>query len=265
MTGFDFEENIGYSVVRFKTDLHEMSWGDVENEASEIVEKLKSANMSRIIVDLSPMELIQSGLVASLVRMWKATEGYKNRKLVIETANEVVRNVIRTAGLLKVFTVVSTREEAVYEVGGSKSTRTEQRERHVIAWVALPAALLAIVTLFPIFYMKDMSVKGNAELAGLLLAASAFMASLFSIAKDKGWRKGLGAIAMILALIFFAGLSMSHNSSHLRSVEQNTPDDDLSESTTADPANTEETADGEDDTPTEDETDKPSESDSEDD
>lgn len=265
MTGFDFEENLGYSVVRFKTDLHEMSWGDVENETSEILGKLKAANTSRILVDLTSMDLIQSGLVAALVRMWKATEGHKQRKIVIETANEIVRDVLRTAGLFKVFMVVNTREDAAREIGGSKRTTTEQRDQFVIAWVALPAAFLAVVTLFPVFYMKDASVKGNAELAGLLLAAAAFMASLVSMVKDEGWRKGVGAIAMILALSFFAGLYMNHDNGDLQSVEQNRADDDSSESTPADPPNTEATADDEDGTPTEDETDRPSESDSEDD
>jgi anti-anti-sigma regulatory factor len=293
MSGFVFEENRGYTVVRFETDLHEMSWGDVENEASEIVTKIKAANTSRLIVDLSPMDLIQSGLVASLVRMWKATESHVDRKVVVETPNEVVRDVIRTAGLFKVFTVVNTREEAAYEIGVSKGARLEQREKRVLAWIALPAAILAIVALFPVFYMTNTAVKGNAELAGFLLAASACIASLFSMTKDDGWRRGLGAIAMVLALTVFGSLYMNHYGSGLPGVEQDgagedsngpkQPDDSLEDegrltargkkntdnfnwpkSPTADPPNSEETADGDDGTPTEDETDKPSEPDSDD-
>ena len=264
MTGFELEQNPAYAVVRFKTELHAMSWGEVENEASEIVEKLKAANTSRVLVDLTAMDLIQSGLVAALVRMWKATEGHKKRKIVIETANDVVRDVIRTAGLTKVFTVVNTHEDAAREIGGSKLTTTPQRDQFVIAWVALPASFLAVVTLFPVFYMQDASVKGNAELAGMLLAASAFMASVVSMVKDEGWHKGVGAFAMILAMVFFAGLYVGHDSA-LQGSEQYRSDDDSSEPSPADPLNTDETTDGEDSVTTEDETETQSQSDSDDD
>jgi len=219
MSGFAFEENRGYSVVRFETDLNEMSWGDVENEAAEVVKKIKAANTSRLIVDLSPMNLIQSGLVASLVRMWKATEDHEDRKVVIATPNEVVRDVIRSAGLFKVFTVVNTREEGAYEIGVSKGAKLEQREKRVVAWVALPAAILAVVALYPIFYMKDVAVKENAELAGMLLAGFACITSLFSMAKDEGWRRGLGVIAMILGLGVVGSLCMSHYGGGLPGVE----------------------------------------------
>lgn len=268
MTGFEFEQNPGYAVVRFKTELHAMSWGDVENESSEIVEKLKAANTSRILVDLTAMDLIQSGLVAALVRMWKATDAHKKRKLVIEAANDVVRDVIRTAGLNKVFTVVKTREDAAREIG-SKLTTTERPDQFVIAWFALPAAFLATITLFPVFYMQDASVKGNAELAGLLLAASAFMASLVSIARDQGWHKGVGVFSMILALVFFAGLYAGHNSRR-QGPEEYRADDDSSESSPSesspvDPTNADDTTDDEDGASTEGETDTTSQSDSDDD
>jgi len=212
MSGFVLEKNKGYSVVRFETVLHEMSWGDVENEAAQIVEKLKLTDTSRLIVDLSPMNLIQSGLVASLVRMWKATEGKKNRKVVVTTSNEVVQDVLRSAGLFKVFTVVNTREEAAYEVGAAKGIHVEQGEKHFIAWVALCVAILAVAALYPIFFMNDAAIKPKAETAGLILAAFACVAALFSIAKDEGLRRGLGVIAMVMGVAVLGCLFMQPGS-----------------------------------------------------
>lgn len=200
MSGFAFEEHKGYCVVRFETELHEMSWGDVEKEAAEVVQKLQAANAARMIVDLSPMELIQSGLVASLVRMWKATEGHDNRKVVVVTANEVVREVIRSAGLFKVFTVVDSREEGAYEIGVSKGAQAEQREKRVLAWVAFPAALLAAASLYPMFNSEDTGVVEHAELAGMLLGAFACITSVFSMIKDDGWRRGMGVVSLLLGL-----------------------------------------------------------------
>lgn len=234
MSGFAFEQNKGYCVVRFETDLHEMSWGDVENEAAEIVQKIKAANMSRMIVDLSPMDLIQSGLVASLVRMWKATEGSDDRKVVVATPNEVVRDVIRSAGLFKVFTVVNSREEGAYEIGVSKGAQLEQREKRVVAWVALPAAILSAVALYAVFNMQDMTAKDNAELAAALLAAFACISSLFSVAKDEGWRRGCGALALIVGLGVIGSLYMDGRlpgvpASEVPEGEEGAPEESLGE------------------------------------
>lgn len=209
MSGFAFEQHKGYCVVRFETELHEMSWGDVEKEAAEVVGKLKAGNTSRMIVDLSPMDLIQSGLVASLVRMWKATEGHADRKVVVVSPNEVVREVIRSAGLFKVFTVVDSREEGAYEIGVSKGAQLEQREKRVVAWVALPAAILAVVAMYPVLIDKDSGLKDHAALAGLLLAAFACTTSLFSMVKDEGWRRGCGVLAMLMGLGVIAAMYMN--------------------------------------------------------
>lgn len=238
MSGFAFEQNKGYCVVRFETDLHEMSWGDVENEAAEIVQKIKAANMSRMIVDLSPMDLIQSGLVASLVRMWKATEGSDDRKVVVATPNEVVRDVIRSAGLFKVFTVVNSREEGAYEIGVSKGAQLEQREKRVVAWVALPAAILSAVALYAVFNMQDISARNHAELAAALLAAFACISSLFSIAKDEGWRRGCGALALIIGLGVIGWLYMDGRlpgvpAVEMPGVEEVAPDESLGEAVDA--------------------------------
>ncbi len=210
MSGFAFEEHKGYCVVRFETQLHEMSWGDVEKEAADVVQKLKAANTARMIVDLSPMDLIQSGLVASLVRMWKATEGHSNRKVVVVAPSEVVREVIRSAGLFKVFTVVDSREEGAYEIGVSKGAQVEQREKRVLAFVALPAAVLAVVSLYPLLTSPDSGIKDHAQLAAVLLATFACMTSVFSMAKDEGWRRGMGVLAMVLGLGVIGAAAMNY-------------------------------------------------------
>ena len=213
MNGFTFEEYKGYSVVRFESVLHEMSWGDVEKEASEIVRKIRDGNTSRMIVDLSPMDLIQSGLVASLVRMWKATEGRARRKVVVTAPHEVVQEVLRSAGLYKVFSVVASREEGAYEIGASRETGLEPSEKHWIPFVVLPAAVLGVVAVSPVLFSRGPSFGKNFELMGLLLAAVACILSVASVFRDDGWRRAVGIISMILGLVVIGSLFMKNDSS----------------------------------------------------
>ena len=213
MNGFTFEEYKGYSVVRFESVLHEMSWGDVEKEASEIVRKIRDGNTSRMIVDLSPMDLIQSGLVASLVRMWKATEGRARRKVVVTAPHEVVQEVLRSAGLYKVFSVVASREEGAYEIGASRETGLEPSEKHWIPFVVLPAAVLGVVAVSPVLFSRGPGFGKNIELLGLLLAAVACILSVASVFRDDGWRRAVGMISMILGLVVIGSLFMKDDSS----------------------------------------------------
>ena len=215
MSGFAFKETKGYCVVRFETDLSNVSWGDVEKQTTEIVKSLKRANASRLIIDLSPMEMIQSGLVAVLVRIWKSTEGYKNRKVVLVTPNQIVREVVRSAGLLKLFTVVGTHEEGAYELGVSRGAQREQRDRRIVAWVAFPAAVISVIALFSLYSQGNENVRANSELAAVMLAAFSCGAAVISMAKDTGWRRGLGVLALILAVCVLAMLYLNRFGSGL--------------------------------------------------
>ncbi len=134
MSGFAFEDHLSYSVVRFEPTLHEMSWGDVESEAAGVSEKLRDATTGNLLIDLSPMELIQSGLVASMVRMWKATEDHPKRQVVVAAPNEIVNEVLRSAGLFKVFNVVESFEDATSKFGASKLGQPAAAEKSVPAW-----------------------------------------------------------------------------------------------------------------------------------
>ena len=201
MNGFTHEELPGYSVVRFESHLPEMSWSEVEKEAGTIVKRLQDAGISRLLIDLSPMEMIQSGLIASIVRMWKATEGKKDRKVVIAASNEVVQEVLRSAGLMKLFTLVETREEAAYALGAARGAVVEQGgSRPTPASLALPAAILAVLAMVPLLVNSSESVVGNAKYASSVLAAFAVYASVVSVLKESGRRRLTGVIALCLSL-----------------------------------------------------------------
>ncbi|MEZ6058919.1 MAG: STAS domain-containing protein [Planctomycetaceae bacterium] len=199
MNGLELEQNRGYCAVRFEPNLRDMSWGEVEKTTGDVVNRLKEIKASRLLIDLSRMEMIHSGLVAALVRIWKAIDA-RDSKVVVVSANEVVTEVIRSAGLLKLFSVFSTREDAAYELGVSPVAQMEQREHRVVAWAALPSALLAVTALGPLFLHSDVTVQWNAELIGAMLAGFACVTGILSLVTDRAWRRWLGLLAMIIGI-----------------------------------------------------------------
>ena len=226
MTGFSFSENRGHSVVRFQAELLDMSWGDVETEAAEIVKQIKSTESSRLIIDLTPMHLIQSGLVASLVRMWKATDGRHDRKVVVIADNDVVKEVIRSAGLLKLFTVVSTMPEATSEIGVSTVQEVQHRQKRVVAWAAFPLALFSCVALYPVFYVENNIIREGALSTGMLAAGIACVAAVFSMITDDGYRRGFGILSMVIGLTVIGTLNAQRVAAPQGQEQQSAPDDD---------------------------------------
>jgi len=200
MSGFNFVENRGHSVVRFEAELLEMSWGDVEKEAAEVVEQIKSTETARLIIDLTPMKLIQSGLVASLVRMWKATDGWPDRKVVVASDSDVVKDVIRSAGLLNLMKVVDSFEEATSEIKVSTEAQVEIREKRVVAWAAFPVALFSAAALYPVLRMDNELIQTGAKTTATLAASFACIASIFSMVKDDGYRRAFGVLSMLIGL-----------------------------------------------------------------
>ena len=146
MNGFSLEDHTGYTVVRFESILPEMSWDEVEHEAADIAQKIADAKTGNLIIDLSPMDLIQSGLVASMVRMWKATEGHAKRRVVVAAPNEIVKEVLRSAGLFKVFNVVDSLKDASTEIGAVKLEQKYTGDKRFSVWgLGVLMLLLGIV------------------------------------------------------------------------------------------------------------------------
>lgn len=220
MSGFNFVENRGHSVVRFNAELLEMSWGDVEKEAAEVVEQIKSTETARLILDLTSMKLIQSGLVASLVRMWKATDGWPDRKVVVAADNEVVKEVIRSAGLLNLMKVVDSFDEATSEIKVSTEAQVEIREKRVVAWAALPVALFSAAALYPVLQMDHELIQTGAKTTATLAACFACIASVFSMVKDDGYRRAFGILSMLIGLTVL-GVLYAHRTPEEAPVDPN--------------------------------------------
>jgi anti-anti-sigma factor len=175
-----------------------LSWSEVETETTDAINKIKQSKNNAVMVDMAAMETINSGLVASLVRIWKTMQQRKGRFSLV-SSNEMVTDVLKTAGLWKLWTIVDERDEAVYQLGAGKVAEVEQRERRVLALVAVPCALLSLLAFAYMHASESLSAAVNAQVTSLLLAAAAMATGLLSVFKDAGVRRYLSVGAVVVS------------------------------------------------------------------
>lgn len=207
---FVFEEQRGYSSVQFNPVLMSMGWSEVESATTEVLQKLKASKNNSVMVDLGPMRIINSGLVASLVRIWKTMQAKKGQFSLV-SPNEMVTEVLKSAGLWKLWTVVDDREEAVYELGAGEVAQVEKRERRLLMLVAVPCSLIAVLALVLKYSSDRPSWGANAHLAALLLAAAALATGFLSIVKDNGFRRIFSLLAVLMAAGVLSSLWFDEN------------------------------------------------------
>lgn len=195
-----------FDSVQFLPTGMTMNWHEVESATNDVVRRLRESEHLSVMVDLSQMPMINSGLIASLVRIWKVTKE-RHGQFSLVSPNENVTEVLKTAGLWKLWSVVENREEAVYELGVSKAAIVEKRERRFLILVALPCAVIAALALIPMF-LKQSEVMGiNAQLTALLFASAAVATGLIAVVKDSGISRVAACIAVVVGILVLSSLA----------------------------------------------------------
>lgn len=149
---YRIEEHPGYVVLSFSPGMSDAQMGTVDSVGADVLSRLEPMPTPAIIVDLSPLKYMGSAMVALIVRIWKAVNG-RNGRMVVVNDNGIVQEVLRIAGLEKVWTIVPTREEAVRELGVRSKPVHGQEERTTglvllgLGVLALAGALAGLVLL----------------------------------------------------------------------------------------------------------------------
>ena len=63
-------------------EMESMAWHDVENATKLISDRVHDANMHAVLIDLSQLQKVPTGLLPSIVRIWKAMDISKRRFVV---------------------------------------------------------------------------------------------------------------------------------------------------------------------------------------
>ncbi len=196
------EEHKRYSVIRFEAGLEKLSWGDLEDLIADVIRRFESGSVSHLMLDLSNVHYINSGVIAGLVRIWKSCQK-KQGQFSVVSPNELVTIVLKTSGLGKVWSITPDREESAYALGVSQSAIVEHRERTMLVFVALPCALLAAMALIPIYMERPLMGGINAHLAALLLAAAGLATGMIGVMRERAllWKLSLFSLLVSLAVL----------------------------------------------------------------
>jgi anti-anti-sigma factor len=115
---YRFEQTDGCSVISLLPELNEAQWADIEKVGNELLARLNSVPSPTFLVDLSALNYMGSAMVALIVRLWKATKE-RGGDMVVVNRHELVFEVLKLAGLTKLWTVVDSREKGLAELGVS--------------------------------------------------------------------------------------------------------------------------------------------------
>jgi anti-anti-sigma factor len=198
------EQVRSYCQLEVETESADVQWDQLENATQATIEAIRAAGRTQILVDLSHLTTIESGTVASLVRIWKSLHR-KTRRFVVVSPHDRVRSELESAGLHKLWTIVADREEAAYQLGVSRRAERELRELRILALGAFPCAVLAALALLLVFLGNQIN-QLNIHLTALLLGVMSLTVGIVSVLKDTGFRRVLSALAVVISLLVLSTL-----------------------------------------------------------
>lgn len=123
---YQFEVCNGYAVIGLLPELNQAAWADIEGMGTALVEKISAQKTTVFLVDLSALTYMGSAMVALVVRLWKSVNE-RDGKLAVVNHNAMVLEVLQLAGLKKVWTIVSSREEGLSALGVSGRKASSQK------------------------------------------------------------------------------------------------------------------------------------------
>jgi len=102
--------------VVLRPSVTQTSWSDVEAFGSNVRTELESRRAPACLIDLSPLTYMGSAIVALIVRIWKVVQA-QGGKMVVVCPEPAVLEVIKLAGLDKIWTIAEDRESGFKKLG----------------------------------------------------------------------------------------------------------------------------------------------------
>src|SRR5262249_5312108 len=139
---FEFDRQPAYSRLGLAAELNAFHWDELQRSAQEILGELEKTNDRTLIIDLTKLDYLGSAQLTLLVRLWKVIKG-RDGRMIVELKTPVVREVLKTAGLLNVWEVVESRDAAFRLLGLQADGR--QKMTATLPLIGLTALVAAIV------------------------------------------------------------------------------------------------------------------------
>jgi anti-anti-sigma factor len=204
---FEFERHPGYSRLTLGPQLTAFHWEDLQRSSQEILGELQSGRHRTLIVDLTQLDYLGSAQLTVLVRIWKVIKERSGR-MIVEVKGPVVREVLKTAGLLNVWELAESRTGAFQMLGLQADG---QRQMSLVPPAIGVAALAAAFAGAALTIWRADAVDARAVLAGqLACSAIALGTGLWTAIRGSGFRRGLGAGMVVLSALVAVAVVFHH-------------------------------------------------------
>ena len=212
-----FEQDGNLLVITLLPELAEVPWADVEEIGGSLEGRVRDREKPQVIVDLTPLAHMGSGMVALVVRIWKAAQE-KGGKMVVVNDHELVLEVLQLAGLTSRWTIVETREEARKKLdvrgagrpapaaaSGTTAAPGGGRNGLLLAGGGLLAVLASVAGLILLFLAPDALPAGVVK---ALLFGGAFAGTILGTLA-LAWYVGLPRLAGLAVLVCSVALGVA--------------------------------------------------------
>lgn len=241
---YRLETTDSYSIITILPELNDSQWADFEKVGTHLTEHVAARKSPKFVVDLSPLNYMGSAMVALIVRLWK-TANEKDGKMAVVNNDPMVFEVLKLAGLHKVWTIVDTREEAVKTLGkrlkpmhaeGSSSAVSTGDDSMTTPLIAVAGMAVAIVGVGLALSGSSILPTKTAFLIGLAGAIVGLIAGSMGAAKAVGGAKSLSILAVaVSALLLLAGIMKMPEANSANAPATNQPETDLGTSSDVPP------------------------------
>jgi anti-anti-sigma factor len=204
---FEFERQAAYTRLALRAELNAFHWEELQQSAQEILAELENGEHRVVIVDLSLLDYLGSAQLTLLVRIWKLLKG-RDARMIVELKSPVVREVLKTAGLLNVWEVADSHDAAFQMLG----LLTDGRRKMSLAvpvtgLVALAGAVAgACLLIWPAKAFDPRAVL----IAELSCSAVALGAGLWTAIRGSGARRSLGVGMVVASALLAVGVGFIH-------------------------------------------------------
>jgi anti-anti-sigma factor len=206
---YQFETAAGCLIITLLPELNDKQWADIEKVGTEIVDRLNQSESPRLVLDLTRLGYMGSAMVALIVRLYKAVNGRGGRMVVVNT-HELVFEVLKLAGLTKLWTIVDSREKGYTALGVKArdfsrdlSATAEGGTGILIAGVV--GTLGAIVGLALELASPHLLSPTGAKLIEVGFAALGIVVGTMILAKQTGMRRNMGIAFLAICVLVILG------------------------------------------------------------
>jgi len=197
---YEFERQPAYTRLALRAELSAFHWEDLQRSAQEILAELENRGHRVVLVDLTSLDYLGSAQLTLLVRVWKLLKG-RNARMIVELKSPVVREVLKTAGLLNVWEVADSHAAAWQMLGlSADGRRTMPLAVPLIGLLALVGAVAGASLSIWRSKAFDPRIMLIAELS---CSAVALGAGLWTAIRGSGGRRGVG-VGVVLASAMLA-------------------------------------------------------------